>query len=333
MPFESSLADLKANRNLQSEQATGLMGFLVGGQAPDAFIADTLIAINAKGVTGVELAAFAGVLRSHALSIPHTEPRLVDTCGTGGGRPSFNLSTAAAIIAAAAGAKVAKHGNRGVTSRCGSADVLEALGVRLTEDPEALIHVLDSVGMVFLFAQHHHPAMRNVGAVRKALGVRTVFNLLGPLANPAGAKRQLIGVYDRKFLEPVSEALSILGVEKALVVHGHDGMDEISPCTNTFYRLVDGGTIVDGEFDSPDVPDSALTPAETIAGNAEILREAIRDPHSLRAKAVLPNAAATLWISGLVESHREGIEVALDAIASGRAYRKLEHLIEETQAI
>lgn len=330
MSIDSILYAIEAKVDLDSQQASSLMEHLVSGKASDHEIRGVLLGINEKGVTGQELAEFARVLRRTSLTLSHDVPGLLDTCGTGGGRPSFNLSTAAAIVACAAGAKVAKHGNRGVTSKCGSADVLEELGVRLTNDAEALTHILDTVGMVFLFAQNHHPAMRHVGPVRRELGVRTVFNLLGPLSNPAGASRQLIGVYDPKFLDCVAEALLILGTERALVVHGADGMDEVSPCAETEYRLLWDGKIVSGHFPNAGIPTDAIEPADSVQQNAQILLESIKDDRSVRARAILPNAGAALWLAGVADSFDDGLRQARLAIESGSAVAKLNHLVEET---
>lgn len=313
-------------------EAQGLMRALMSGEAEDAWIAGVLVALRAKGVTGNELAAFADVMRSHALQLSSQHPNLVDTCGTGGGRATFNLSTAAAFVAAAAGAKVAKHGNRAVTSTCGSADVLGELGVSLLADPELLRHLLDSTGIVFLFAPHHHPAMRHVGAARKALGIRTVFNQLGPLSNPAGAKRQLIGVYQADLLVPMGEALARLGCEHALVVHGEDGMDEISPCAPTQYVEVKGERLSEGRFEPRDfgfepLAFEDLAQGSTLAANAELLRRALTDSQSPLAFAVRPNAAAALYLAGM-GSIAECAELAASTISEGKAACKLEQVIE-----
>lgn len=337
MSARALLESLIAGHDLGWQEAQSLMRFYMSGEADDAWIAGTLVALRMKGAEGGELAAFASVLRESALGLARTHPAMVDTCGTGGGRPSFNLSTAAAIVAAAAGAKVAKHGNRGVTSSCGSADVLEALGVVLVSDPEVLQHVLDSVGIVFLFAPHHHPAMRNVAAARKALGIRTVFNQLGPLANPAGANRQLIGVWDAALIRPMAEALVALACERAMVVHGEDGLDEISPCGPTRFALVDGAEIREGvlepeEFGIEPLAPIHLAPGDTLAENAALLRRALSDPDSPHARAVLPNAAAALHLAGF-GSLSEAADRAREAIASGAAIRKLDELIEVTRSL
>ena len=241
MKFAELVQPLIERKDLNTDQATALMNYLMGGEATDAQIGAVLFGLRMKGCTTQELASFARVLRSKAAVLDHTHSDLVDTCGTGGGSESFNISTAAAIIACAAGARIAKHGNRAVTSSCGSADVLERLGVKIGGDPEQLSHTLETAHIVFLFAQAHHPAMRHVGKARKDLGVRTVFNQLGPLLNPAGANRQLIGVYDPGLMRSMGEALKLLGCERALIVHGKDGLDEISPVTDTeFVKVWDG---------------------------------------------------------------------------------------------
>lgn len=335
MSAHALLEALIAGRELGWQEAQGLMRHFMSGEAEDAWIAGALVALRMKGVSGTELAAFADVMRGHAMGLAKAHPNLVDTCGTGGGRPTFNLSTGAAIVAAAAGAKVAKHGNRAVTSKCGSADVLEALGVVLLGDPEQLQHVLDAVGIVFLFAPHHHPAMRHVAAARKALGVRTVFNQLGPLANPAGAKRQLIGVYDPAFLRPMAEALLGLACERALVVHGTDGMDEISPCAPTQYVEVADGKVVEGTFSPSDFGQDPLThddlmPGSTQAENADILREALGSADSRRSLALVPNAAAALYLAGH-GTLTACADLARRTIASGEALRKLDEIVEVTQ--
>jgi anthranilate phosphoribosyltransferase len=322
--------------DLSTEEAEALMSAAVSGQYSEVQLSGLLVSLQSKGVSGPELACFARILRSHAVLIGPVDG-VVDTCGTGGGIPSFNLSTAAAIVASAAGAKVAKHGNRAVTSACGSADVLESLGVRLELEPEKAIHVLETVGIVFLFAQRHHPAWKQFGAVRKELGVRTVFNLLGPLANPAQARFQILGVYDRAFITPMAEALCELGAHRALVVRGTDGLDEISPCVPTEAALVEDGNISYLNLDVSHhggkyVDPAALLPGATVEESAAILRESISDPNSARSQAVIPSAGAALWICGQAATWAEGMESAAQAIASGEARRRLEQLIEVTQS-
>ncbi|HXH60380.1 MAG TPA: anthranilate phosphoribosyltransferase [Fimbriimonadaceae bacterium] len=331
MTFPDLLGRLIEGADLGRDEASDLMRRIMSGALEDAQLGAVLTALRIKGASPAELAGFAEVMRQNASSLSTSVPNLVDTCGTGGGPTTFNLSTAAAIVAVAAGAKVAKHGNRGVTSACGSADVLEALGVTLGGDPEQLAKALETVGIVFLFAQHHHPAMRHVGPVRKALGVRTVFNQLGPLANPAGAKRQLVGVFDRSLVVPMAKALALLETEHSMVVHSEEGMDEVSPCGKTFVAEVQGGEVSEMEL----APDSfglepllcnALEPGGTVEENAKILREAISDSNSVRAKAILPNSAVALYLAGLCDDLPTGARMAVAAIEQGRAVKVLEEM-------
>lgn len=304
----------------------------MSGNATDAQIGAVLFGFRMKGCTTRELAAFVRVLRAKAAALDHGFDDLVDTCGTGGGAPSFNISTAAAIVACAAGARIAKHGNRAVTSSCGSADVLETLGVKIAGSPEQLSRTLTTTRIVFLFAQAHHPAMRFVGPARKDLGVRTVFNQLGPLLNPAGAKRQLIGVYDPGLMRSMGEALRELGCERALIVHGRDGLDEISPVAPTEFVKVWNGRVSAGtlgleEFGLQPLDPCALHPGGSLEENAAILREAITDVNSPRASVILPSAAAAIWISGLEDGLPDAVARARAAISSGLAAAKLEELI------
>jgi anthranilate phosphoribosyltransferase len=306
------------------------------GAAPSEQVAGVLVALQAKGTRPSELAGFAEALRASAKKIVCDETRLVDTAGTGGGRPSFNLSTGAAIVAAAAGAKVAKHGNRSVTSACGSADVLEALGVRLVEDPARIRDILETVGIAFMFAPNHHGSLKAVGPVRKALGIRTIFNQLGPLANPAGAKYQLIGVYDPGLLRPMAEALVLLGAERAFVVHGEDGMDEVSPSAPTKFAEVSEGSVREGVFTPEDfglspVPEYALDPGTSVQESADILAGALAWKSADRGSALVPNAATAVYLAGLAENLSSAAEIARETMASGAATRKLEELGEASR--
>lgn len=335
MEWREILEAIVRGRDLSSEQASEVMAALLGGEVPPSVVGAFLAAMRTKGASGAELAGFARAMRGHALRLEHSLLPLVDTCGTGGGPATFNLSTAAAFVACGAGARVAKHGNRAMASRCGSADVLEAAGVRLHPDPERLLHILETVGIVFLFAQAHHPAMRHMGPIRRELGIRTLFNQLGPLANPAGADVQLIGVYDAALMAPMAEALSLLGVRKALVVHGQDGLDEISPCGPTSFELVEGGARSQGELHPADFGLDALEPAVLEPGgdlqeSAAILREAISDAESPRCRAVIPGAAAAIWLAGLAGDFREAARMAVESVRSGAALVKLERLVEAT---
>jgi anthranilate phosphoribosyltransferase len=333
MTFPELIQPILERRDLTAEQAVDLMRYLMSGEATSAQIGGVLIGLRAKGCTTRELAAFASVLREKMAVIDAHIEGLVDTCGTGGGIPSFNISTSAALVAAAAGAKIAKHGNRAVTSACGSADVLEALGLRIGGESEQLAHMLETVGIVFMFAPAHHPAMKHVGPARKELGIRTVFNQLGPLANPASAKRQLIGVYDPGLMRSMGEALRELGAERALIVHGLDGMDEISPVAETEYVQLWDGRVTSGRMSPKDfglepIDPKALEPGADVPANAAILREAISDENSPRAAAILPSAGAALWLAGVECSLPAATERARTAIASGAVVRKLDELLE-----
>lgn len=331
MTFPELVQPLIERKDLDAERAAELMRFLISGEATEAQIGAVLLALRMKGCTTRELAAFVTVMREKAATLGHAYDDLVDTCGTGGGIPSFNISTAAAVVAAAAGARVAKHGNRSI-SGLGSADVLEQLGIKLGGDPEQLGHMLETVRLVFLFAPAHHPAMRHVAKARRELSLRTVFNQLGPLSNPAGAKRQLIGVYDGGLMRSMGEALRELGTERALLVNGRDGLDEISPSTETEYVQVwDGrvttGTLSPASFGLEPVNPAAILPGDSLADCAEIFREAISDETSPRSRAVLPSAAATIWLAGLEETLPAAAERAKMAISTGRAAEKLEQIV------
>ena len=331
MTVQEALSAALDQRDLTQAEAGAVMSQLMLGEVHHGLMGGFLVGMQAKGVTGEELAGFAKSMRSFATPFESPIEDLVDTCGTGGGKATFNLSTGAAILAAAAGAKVAKHGNRAVTSKCGSADVLEKLGVPIEGNKDAQKKRLEEAGFLFLFAPSHHPAVRHVAPVRKALGVRTFFNLLGPLANPAGAKRQLIGVFDPENLVCMAEALVQLGVEQAYVVHGTDGMDEISPVAETRYVKVDGGQISEGSWRPSDfgvsgVTDEDLAGGETPDAAAKILRSALDGSHKGRAEALVPNTAVTLVLAGLADDLDSGAARARETLGSGKAIEVLEKL-------
>jgi anthranilate phosphoribosyltransferase len=309
------------------------MQFLTSGEAVDAQVAAVCTAVRIKGATATELAGFASVLREQCTTPDHTLEDLVDTCGTGGGAPSFNISTSAAFIAAGAGVKIAKHGNRGVTSTCGSADVLETLGAKIQTDWDVLIEVLGATGVGFLFAQSYHPTMKNVNPARRALGFRTFFNQMGPLLNPLGAKRQLVGVYDPALAFAMAEAFMKLGSERVLVAHGDDGLDEISPVGPTRYALLWDGELSEGiltpqGFGLEPVDEDAVLPANNLEGNAALMREAVTNPDSPRCRAVLPSAACAIWISGLTPDRKSAAELAREAVRSGAAAGKLDAFVK-----
>ncbi|MGV3719556.1 MAG: anthranilate phosphoribosyltransferase [Actinomycetota bacterium] len=286
-----------------------------------------------KGETADEITGFAHGMREHAVRVsPHCE-RLVDTCGTGGGSVStFNISTTAAFVVAGAGVSVAKHGNRAITSACGSADVLEALGVRIDLTPEQICRCVEEIGIGFLFAQAHHPAMRHVGPIRKELPFRTIFNCLGPLTNPAGARSQVVGVYEPRLVPLVGEALQKLGCDRALVAHGRDSLDELSTLGETFIAEVTPHGVACYDITPEDVDLTRATAADLAPGatareNAEITRAILAGLPGPRRDIVLLNAAAALFAAGWTESLLLGIPQAAEAIDSGAAQGKLEALI------
>lgn len=334
--FADWMAPLLRGEDLDEEAARRLMTLLTSGKAADAQIGAFGAALRIKGATATELAAFAAVLREQSVAVEHPFDDLVDTCGTGGGVPSFNISTASSFVAAAAGARIAKHGNRGVTSPYGSADVLETLGAEIQTSDDVLLRMVERVGIGFMFAPARHPALRHVGPARRDLGFRTVFNQLGPLANPANARRQLVGVWDHRLALPMAEALMKLGTERALLAHGEDGLDEISPSAPTRFALVWEGELSEGvltprSFGLREIDHAAIAPGETAEANAELLREAVTDVDSDRCTAILGSAACAIWIAGLAPERRSATDLAREAVRSGAARAKLEEFIAESR--
>jgi anthranilate phosphoribosyltransferase len=322
---------LAGGQDLPAADAARVLREVMEGNASEAETAGFLVALRTKGETVQEIAGLAAAMRELALPV-RVAGDLVDTAGTGGGRPTFNVSTTAAFIAAGAGCRVAKHGNRSATSQCGSADVLEALGARIDLEPDAVAACIEEVGFGFMFAPKHHAAMRHVIPVRKALGVRTIFNFLGPLTNPAGAKRQVIGVSDASKLETLAAALAELGTESALVVSSADGLDEFSVSgTTRVVELRDGGlTVYDvspeqvGLEPSGDGAVAAGTPQQ----NARVLRDVLAGaPGTERSLAVL-NAAAAVYVGGGAESLATGVQRAQESIDSGAAAGVLDGYLE-----
>lgn len=336
--IKQMLEQVMRGESLSSADAQVAMESIMSGEVPPARIAAFLTALRMKGETVSEIIGFARAMRSKANSFPNMGEGLVDTCGTGGdGGISFNISTAAALVAAAGGARVAKHGNRAVSSKSGSADVLEALGITITEVPEAAAECLKETNVCFLFAPHYHTAMKHAAGVRRELGIRTVFNLLGPLTNPAGADRQLMGIYDRQMGESVAHALCDLGVKRALVVTGADGLDEISISGSTHVVEVDNGT-VGSRIIHPEEFGLPVYPVEAIAGgdakiNAEIIRRVLAGEQGAYRDIVVLNAGAALYVSSRAASIREGVALAADLLDSGRVQQKLEQIIEVTGGV
>lgn len=336
-PLRSALEKVVEGRNLTEEEAEEAMGYLISGQAPPALVASFLTALRMKGETVEELSAFARVMREHSLRInPRVGGRLVDTCGTGGDRiKTFNISTAAMFVAAGAGVPVAKHGNRSVTSRAGSADVLEALGAVIELPPERVKGCIEEVGVGFMFAPLFHPAMRHAAPVRREMGIRTVFNVLGPLTNPAGAKGQVVGVFEEGLTEKLARVLGRLGCERALVVHGRDGLDELSTLGETRVSELVGGEVVSYTLGPEELGVGRARPEELAGGdaleNARILLGILSGKdRGARREVVLVNAAAALLVGGRAPDLREGMERAAEALDSGRALEKLREFVRAT---
>jgi anthranilate phosphoribosyltransferase len=326
-----------SGRHLSVDQAAEVLAVIMAGDASEAQIAGLLIALRTKGETVEELAGLARTMRALAAPVQTSRDGLVDTAGTGGGRPTFNVSTTAALIAAGAGCAVAKHGNRSATGLSGSADVLEALGVRINLSPEAIGRCISEVGFGFMFAPAHHGATRFVVPVRKELAVRTIFNFLGPLTNPAGATRQVIGVSDPAFLETIAGALAQLGAAKALVVSSDDGLDEMSTSGTTRVVEVDGGDLRRYEITPEDVglprADFERVRGGDPAHNADVARRVLAgEPGPPRDLAAF-NAGAAIYVSGQVDTLQDGVRAAEAALDSGAAAAALERLVGLTGAL
>ena len=325
-------------QSLDRDEMHEVFGYVMDGRASDVQKAAFLVALRMKGETADEITGAALAMRERVTPLEVDHENLIDTCGTGGdGRGTFNISTIAAIVAAGAGANVAKHGNRAVSSSCGSADLLGALGVNLDLDARRMSEVLRRAGIAFLFAPKLHPAMSAVASVRKELGVRTIFNVLGPLTNPAFARRQVLGVYSERLVETVARVLAALGAVHALVVHSRDGLDEISISAPTLVCEVRDGTLRMYEL-TPEELDLRTHPIDDVAGgdiehNAEIARAVLRGAGgAARQNIVAANAGAALYVAGLASSIGDGVQLAQEAIATGRAQEKLEQLVRESNA-
>lgn len=331
MNSHAILSRLLEPARLTQEEAWLVMELMLDESISDTVKGAALALLKTRTISGRELAAFATFLTQMAEKFDVETDSLLDTCGTGGGLPSFNISTASAIVAASAGARVAKHGNRAVTSRCGSADVLEKLGICVQSNPEIAKTFLDQTGIAFLFAPNHHPTLKHVGAVRKELGFRTLFNQLGPLANPLRAQRQLLGVYSPELVVPMAEALSQMSSRKAVVVHSKDGLDEISPCSDSISAWVNKARVYFGdlelsEFKLKPIDPKALEPGKTLEEASEILLEAISDHKSLRFQAILPSAAMALHLCDLAPDLPSAVELATSQVQSGAAIAKLKQM-------
>ena len=330
--IQQALARLLDGHDLSREEARGVMDSIMSGEATSAQIAGFLIALRAKGETADEIAGCAEAMREHALAVRPQRNDLVDTAGTGGdGARTINISTAAALVAAAAGAGVAKHGNRAVSSASGSADVLEALGFNLRLPPERIARSIDDLGFGFLFAPTHHPAMRQAAPVRRELATRTVFNVLGPLTNPAGARAQVVGVYSPELVPTIADVLVRLGATRAFVVHGAGGIDEFSPAGPNVVCEVVAGDVGTRIIDALELGLEPCDPAELRGGspeeNAAAIHGVFAGEKGGRRNAILLNAAGAIAAGGHAEDLREGLELARNAVDSGAAATRLQQLI------
>jgi anthranilate phosphoribosyltransferase len=330
--IERALQKVVDGQDLTSDEAESVMSEIMGGECTPAQIAGLLVGLRMKGETADEVAGFARAMRDSCIHVRPNAEGLVDTCGTGGDAlDTFNISTTAALVAAGAGVPIAKHGNRAVTSRCGSADVLRELGLNLDLTGEQVGWSIDEVGIGFLFAPTLHPAMGHAVGPRRDLGMRTVFNVLGPLTNPAGARRQLIGVFSPDWVSRVATALAQLGVERALVVHGLDGLDELSTLGPSLVCEIEGEAIREVEV-TPEEFGIERTSPEAIAGSdpatsAKQIIDLLEGEAGPRRDIVLLNAAAAIYVGGKAGSVAEGLDVAAASIDSGKARRKLRAMV------
>jgi len=339
VPVLTSAIDAVASgRDLSEDEAAEVLAVIMGGDASETQIAGLLIGLRTKGETVGEIAGLARTMRSFATPVRTVREDLVDTAGTGGGRSTFNVSTTAALIAAGAGCAVAKHGNRSATSRSGSADVLEALGLCIDLTPDAVGICIDEIGFGFMFAPRHHQATRYVVGVRKELAVRTIFNFLGPLTNPAGARRQLIGVSDPGYVETLAGALALLGVQRALVVTSEDALDEMSISAPTTVVEVDGADITRYSVSPEDVglttePDTSAVLGGSPEDNAAATRAILGGESGPRRDLAVFNAGAAIYAAGRADDLATGVAAAQAAIDDGAATRTLDALVARTHEL
>ena len=337
MNISGLLEKLMRRENLTVDEAAEGMRAIMSGEATPAQIGALLVGLTMKGERPAEIVGLAKTMRANAVKLSRTFDDVFDTCGTGGDRSgTFNISSAAALVAAAAGLRVAKHGNRSVSSQCGSADVYEALGVDVAADPAVVERSLERAGIAFFFAPTFHPSMRHAAPVRRELAVRTAFNLLGPLTNPAGARRQLVGVPHSELTELIARALLLLGCERAWVVHGADAIDEMSTTGHTKVSECRDGTVSTfyvhpSDFGMAKAERTDLKGGDA-ATNASIVRDVLAGKKGPRRDVVLLNAGASLFVGGKAASVREGIDRAIQAIDSGAAREKLDEMIAASKA-
>ncbi|MHC4504837.1 MAG: anthranilate phosphoribosyltransferase [Planctomycetota bacterium] len=326
-----ALEKLIARESLTRGEAADLMRAIMAGELTDAQLAGLLVALRAKGETVEEITGFVTAMRERSVKIPLRANGAVDTCGTGGdARGTFNISTATALVAAGMGITVAKHGNRAISSKCGSADVLEALGVNIDLLPDKSAELIERVGIGFLFAPHHHPAMKHAATARRDLGLRTVFNLLGPMTNPAGVRRQLVGVFAPEHTETVARVLHELGSERVYAVHGLDGSDEVSVTAPTRVSALEDGSVRTFEFDPTTVGIPRAREEDLIGGtaaeNARLIEDVLSGAKGPRRDAVVINTSFTSLAAGRAADVEEGVALARESIDSGRARATLEAL-------
>jgi anthranilate phosphoribosyltransferase len=335
MTLQNALKKIADAETLSRGEAEIVMGEIMDGDASQLQVAAMLGALRMRGETLDEIVGFASAMRARAIAVQAGSTPLVDTCGTGGDSrcnySTFNVSTAAAFIAAGAGAHIAKHGNRAISSKSGSADVLENLGVKLDLSPEQIAACIDEIGIGFMFAPAHHPAMKNVGPTRVELATRTIFNLLGPLSNPAGVTRQMVGVFSRQWVQPLAQVLKNLGADSIWVVHGSDGLDEITLTGPTFVAALENGNIRTFEV-TPDDAGLSRSSGDALKGgdaeaNAVSLRGVLEGkPGAFRDVALL-NAAAALIVAGKAKTLKDGVALGTKSLDSGAAMNKLKQLI------
>lgn len=334
--FKENLSKIVKREDLNEEQMSQMINEIFSGNITDAQIGAMMAALATKGETFEELAGAARAMRRKALRIQTSTTTVVDTCGTGGdGAHTFNISTTTSFVVAACGVTVAKHGNRSVSSQCGSADLLEALGIKLDTAPEIVEEAVQDIGIGFLFAPLYHGAMRFAAKARKEVGLRSIFNMLGPLTNPAGANCQLLGVYAPELTEMFAHALQLLGAKRAFVVHGHDGLDEISVCAPTRVSELKDGLIRTYDISPEQFFSEQAKPADLLGGNpeenAQITRNILNCEKGPKRNVVLINTAAALVAAGQAQDLKQGIRMAETAIDDGAALNKMEALIKYSQ--
>ncbi|MCL2004007.1 MAG: anthranilate phosphoribosyltransferase [Oscillospiraceae bacterium] len=335
--IREAIISLSKKQDLSYETAEAVMHEIMTGEATPVQMSAYLTALSLKGETTDEITASASGMRAHCVRLLHNVNAL-EIVGTGGDHSNtFNISTAAAIITAAAGVPVAKHGNRAASSKCGAADVLEAVGVNIGIPPEKSAELLESIGLCFMFAQNYHIAMKFVAPIRRELGIRTVFNIIGPLTNPAGANMELMGVYDRELVEPLAKVLMNLGVKNAMVVHGSDGQDEISMSAPTTLCEVKDGWLRTYEITPEQFGFARCERSELVGGtpaeNAEILRAVLRGDKGAKRDAAVLNAAAALYVTGKYSAIGDAVKVVEEVLDSGKAMKKLEAFISRSNEV